>query len=169
MDQSDLTSLPRIDQAFLGLGLLVFIASFLPWYGYSFNLEFAGVKSSGSDSTNAWHGLAAFGLLLLIAASAIVIVQLFADATLPRMALSWNVVVLVLTLLGTLFVLVRSFDLPSASGPGVDEGLRWGGYLLIIACVAMSVVAFLRFRASGEALPWDRRGDSPVPPPPPAA
>ena len=51
--------------------MLVLIASFLPWYGYDYHVNVAGFKSSGSASINAWHGWALFGVLLVIAATAL--------------------------------------------------------------------------------------------------
>src|SRR5581483_6591055 len=118
MAQTDLRSMPRNDQAFLGLGVLVLIASFLPWYGYSFSVSVLGRGISSSGSTTAWHGLAAFGIILMLIATGIVAVQLMTDTTMPQMQVSWNVVVIALDALGALFIVIKSFDLPSASGPG---------------------------------------------------
>lgn len=160
----DVRTLPRNDQLFIGLGLLVLIASFLPWYGVSFSL--AGF--SGGDSTWAWHGLAATGLILMLLATGLVVVELFTDTTLPELKVSWNVVVVVLDALGAVFIVIRSFDLPSKAVPGFSAGLRWGGWILIIAAVAQVVVAVLRFRESGEPMPWAAAGATPPAEEPPA-
>jgi hypothetical protein len=166
MAQTDLRSLPRNDQAFLGLGALVLIASFLPWYGSSYSLNVLGKGLSGGYSTNAWHGLAAFGIILMLTATGLVLVQLFAQSELPDMSVSWNVIVLALDALGAVFIIIKSFDLPSASGNGVSIGLRWGGWILIIVAIAQVVVGALRFRASGEPMPWGHHTATPPDSPP---
>lgn len=169
MAQRDVRSLPRIDQWFLGLGVVIFIASFLPWYGASYSGSLLGNRISSSASVTAWHGWAAFGLLLMLIATVVVAVQLLTDTTLPQLRLSWNIVVVTLDALGALIYLIRSLDLPSASGPGFSVGLRWGGWILLIAAIAQVIVAGLRFRATGESLSsWMPRGAVPPPPPPPA-
>jgi hypothetical protein len=165
MAQPDLRSLPRNEQLFLGAGVLVFIASFLPWYGVSYNLSFAGVKSSGSASINAWHSYATLGLLLILAATVVAAVMVFAADSLPEMPVSWNVVVMGLSVVGALLVVIRSLNLPSASGPGSSVGLRWGGWVLLIACVAHAVLAVLRMRAAGESMPWVHHGGAAPHPP----
>lgn len=167
MESPDLRQLPRNEQWFLGAGVVVFVASFLPWYGVSYNLNFAGVKSSGSASINAWHSYATLGLLLILAATVIAGVMDFARDTLPDTALSWNVVVTGLSAVGALLVVVRSLNLPSASGPGASVGLRWGGWILLIACIVHAVLAVMRMRASGEPMPWAHHGGAA--PQPPAA
>ena len=159
--------LPRNEQLFLGVGVLVFIASFLPWYGVSYNLNFAGIKSSGSASINAWHSYATLGLLLIMASTIVAAAMAFAKSSLPEISVSWNVVVLGTSVVGALLVVIRSLDLPSASGPGASVGLRWGGWLLLIACIAHAVLAVMRMRAAGESMPWMHHGGAA--PHPPAA
>lgn len=156
----DVRALPRNDQLFLGLGALVFIASFLPWYGATASVG----PLSESTSTHAWHGLAAFGIVLMLVATVLVGVQLLSDATLPQLRVSWNVVVVALDAVGALIVVIKSFDLPSGSVLNVSYGLRWGGWILILAAVAQVVVAGLRFRDSGEPLPWAAGSSPPAPP-----
>jgi hypothetical protein len=168
MAQTDLRSLPRNDQLFLGLGVLVLITSFLPWYGSSYSTSFLGRHIDGSYSTNAWHGLAAFGIILMLIATALVLVQLMTDTTLPELRVSWNIVIIALDALGALFIIIKSFDLPHGSVAGISIGLRWGGWLLILAAVAQVVVGGLRFRESGEPMPWAGHGGSTPPDSPPA-
>ncbi|HEX7107441.1 MAG TPA: hypothetical protein VF218_15845, partial [Acidothermaceae bacterium] len=63
MSGFDLTKVSRNDKGLIGAGIVVFIASFLPYWGVS-----AGPYSA---STNAWTGYATFGLLLLFIAAGI--------------------------------------------------------------------------------------------------
>jgi len=161
MAQSDFRSLSRNDQAFIGLGVLVLIASFLPWYGTTVSGKLLGRGFNVSSTTHAWHGWAALGLILMLLATALVVEQLFPDSKLPALKVSWNVVVLGLDALGALLIIIRSFTLPSADGVGVSTGLRWGGWILMIAAVAQVAVALMRFRASGDSMPWSAAAPPP--------
>jgi hypothetical protein len=126
-----------------------------------------GRRLSASASVTAWHGWAALGLILMLLATLIVAIQLLSGAELPRLRVSWNVVVLALDVVGAAIFAIRSLRLPSSSVPGFSVGLRWGGWILLIAVVAQVVYAALRFRASGESLArWDAMGSPPPPPPP---
>jgi hypothetical protein len=166
MAQTDVRELPRIDQAFLGLGVLVLIASFLPWYGASYSTSVLGRGISASSSENAWHGWAALGLILMLLATAIVAVQLMTDTALPTLMVSWNVVVLAIDAIGALILIIRSFTMESADVSGLSIGLRWGAWILMIVALAQVVVGAMRFRASGEAMPWAAHGTDASPEPP---
>jgi LPXTG-motif cell wall-anchored protein len=130
--------------------VVAFIVSFFPYYGASVH---AGGFSQ-SVSVNAWHGTALVGLLFIFAATIVAAMQAFARESLPNTGMSWNFVVVGLSAIGTILVFLRSVTLPSGSGAGVDYGVRWGGILLIIVCVVHTAFAVLRFRDTGEALPW---------------
>ena len=132
----DFKALSRHDQIALGAGVLVFIASFLPWYGASF--------AGSSVSVTAWHGLAAFGLILLLLALVLTAAELFAKDSLPELPVSYPVVEAGLAGLGALFVIIKSFNLPSGGAFGVDYGLRWGGYILIILTIVQTGINVLR-------------------------
>jgi hypothetical protein len=160
MDQNDIKNLPRNDQAVLGLGILAFIASFFPFYGVTVNI--AGFKGSSSIST--WHSYAVLGILLILAATILAAVQVFAASSLPSMPVSVNFLVAGLSALGTLLIIIRGFTYDTASGPGGSVGLKWGAYVVMILCLAQVVFAFLRLRASGDAMPWQNRAAAPPPP-----
>lgn len=155
MTTPDIRTLPRNDQALLGLGLLAFIVSFFPYYGWN----------HGFGSVNAWHQWALVGMLLILASTIVAAIQVFSTQTLPRLAVSWNVLVAGLSVLGAICIVIRSLTLPSGTFFGASIGLRWGGWLLIIVAILHAIVAVLRLRASGEPMPWAARG---APPPPPA-
>lgn len=160
MDTSDVRQLPRDDLGVIGAGALALLFSFLPYYG----LKYGAGAFHGSASVNAWHGTALLGTLLVVAAAAVAALQAFSPATLPKTSVSANFGVLALSVVGAVLVVIRSFTLPSGSGFGISYGIRWGGYLLILVCIAQAVFALLRFRASGEAFPWQHAEA-----PPPAA
>jgi hypothetical protein len=132
----DFKAMPRHEQVALGSGLLVFIASFLPWYGVSLGPL--------SETFTAWHGLAAVGLILLLLAFVATAAEVFARDSLPALPVSYPVVEAGLASLGAIFVIIKSFDLPSGSALGVDVGLRWGGWILIILTIVQAGISVLR-------------------------
>jgi hypothetical protein len=171
----DLKSLPRNDLIVLGSGVLVFIVSlFFPWYGVKFKGVLSGF-SPGNTTTNAWHGLAAFGLILLLFGLFVVAAQIFAGSALPEIPIGYSMIAAGLSVLGALFVIIKSFDLPSGSSFDASVGLRWGGWLLIILVLVQAVFSVIRALASGEELPWHQlsaasgapAGGPPMAPPPP--
>jgi hypothetical protein len=152
----DIKSLPRNDLIVLGSGVLVFIVSlFFPWYGVKFKGATAALDGfGGSSTTNAWHGLAAFGLILLLLGLFVVAAQIFAAGALPELPVGYAMIAAGLSSLGALFVIIKSFDLPSGSAIGFSVGLRWGGWLLIILVLVQAVFSVIRALSSGEAVPW---------------
>lgn len=149
----------------IGTGVAALLFSFLPYYGVSY--KFGPGVLGGSSNTNAWHGTALLGLLLVLAAAALVAAKVFGNVALPELPVGWGFVVLAISALGTLLIVVRSLTLPTYSGV-VDVGLKFGAYLLILAALAQTVSAFLAMRASGEPLPWASRHGPPAPQPPAA-
>lgn len=147
----DLKQVSRNDKGVLGAGIVAFIASFLPYYGVSYN--FAGIHESAS--VNAWHGYAILGLLLVFAAALIVAARVFANANLPQLPVGVNLLAAGLAGLGTLLIIVRGFTYPHASGVGGSVGVKWGGYVLFIVCIAETVFLALSARDAGEKLAWD--------------
>jgi hypothetical protein len=155
MDQNDIKSLPRNDQVILGAGALAFITSFFPYYGLS-------VTGFGSYTVNSWHSYATLAVLLMLAATAVAAAQVFAGASLPKLEVSWTMIVVGLSGLATLLYVLRSFTLKTASAGGASLGLKWGAYVTMILLIVQLVFAVMKLRASGEAMPW--QGGSPAPP-----
>jgi hypothetical protein len=147
----DLKQINRIDQGILGAGALFFIASFLPFYGYSYHAT--GIHVSAS--VNAWHSWGVLGLLLVFIATIIVAARVFANASLPKLPVGVNLLVVGLAGLGTLLLILRAISYPSASGFGGSYGVKWGGIVLFIFGAAETAFAFLNFKASGEKVAWD--------------
>lgn len=161
---TDIKQLPRNDQAVLAAGVLVFIASFFPFYGASIH---AG-GFDNSSSVTSWHSYATLAILLVLAATAVAAVQVFAGSSLPESPVSWSLVVLGLSGLGTLLYIIRAFTLDSGSVGGFSYGLKWGAYVTMILMIVQVVFAALRVRESGEAMPWQHTGADGGTPPPPA-
>ena len=143
----DLKQISRNDQGIVGTGGIAFVASFLPYWGWS--------AGGFSASTSAWTGYAILGLLLLFAAAGITALRVFGKATMPTLPIGPNLLVAALASLGALLVILRGFTYPSVHTQGGSVGVMWGGYILMLCSVAMAVFAVMNFRASGEKLAWD--------------
>jgi hypothetical protein len=151
----DLKKVNRNDQVILGAGILVLIVSlFFPWYTASAS---AGIFKA-SRHYNAWQGFGILGILLLLAAAGIVAARVFAGAKLPTLPLGANVIVAGAAALGTVLILLEwlIFDPTNGyNGPGISQGLSWGGYLLLVIALAETYFAYMNMKASGEKIAWD--------------
>lgn len=150
---TDFKDVPVYDQGILGIGVVALIVSFFPYYGASVNA--AGLHASAS--VNAWHGWAFLGIVLIFLATALVAIENFSRDPLPRLAVSWTVIVAAMSVLGAICVFLRSVTLPHGSTFGVTYGVRFGGILLIVVCAAHAVVSVLKLLRSGEQMPWANR------------
>lgn len=138
--EPDAYSVPRHDVVALAAGLLVFVASFLPWYGVTFE----GPAETGLTGTfNAWHGLAGVGLILLLSSMVVTAAEpVFAGEDARKLPLS--IVASVMACAGALLVIVKSFSLPDPGVPDAEVGLRWGGWLLMALVAVQALVSVLR-------------------------
>jgi len=142
------------DLGVLGAGLLAFIFSFLPWYGVKIG--------SSSASANAWNmGFGAwFPVLLCMAIAGVVAAQVFAGVRLPALGPVQPALALVgAGGLAVLVILLRwvTYKRPDGGdtaffGGSIEAGAKAGTYLGLLAAIAITVLAFLRFR-SGETVP----------------
>ena len=159
----DFKAMPRHDQIALGSGVLVFIASFLPWYGVKVSGEFAAFVG-GDHTVTAWHGLAAFGLVLLLLSLAVTAAQMFSADKLPELPVSYPILAAGLASLGALFVIIKSFDLPSGSAAGIDVGLRWGGWILMVLVIVQAGISVLRAVHANDGKAGGAASTPPAPP-----
>lgn len=125
----------------IGLGVLVFIASLLPYYTVS--AEVFGAKYS--DSVTAWHGFFGwFGVLLALGAAGVLVAALFLNVAIPSMRMTvlglWGGAVLCTVL--ALFVFPGS----DIDGLGVDTGHGFGYWLALLCVLGGGALAFLRFQ-----------------------
>lgn len=162
----DFKSLGKYEQGALVAGGVSLIVSFFTAY---VKASFDGGKDLGisvSSGISAWHSYATLGILLVIAATAVVAVKAFAKDVLPD-GVPWNLVALAAAGLGTLLLILRAFTVGGGGG-GVSVGPGWSGYLLFLTTIALTVFTFLSFRESGEKLPeMPKKGDTPPAPPAP--
>ena len=138
----------------LGGGLVLFISSFLPWYGaFGFNI-------------NAWDSQfwAVFGILLGIAATVVLALKVFEVTDIAFGPFKAEQIAMMLAALSTLFVLLRFITETS--------NVKYG---LFVALVSAAALTFGSFTAMGEAgldmpdmddFKSFGGGDEPPPPPP---
>ncbi len=167
----DFKSLGKFEQGALVAGAVSIILSFIPKYVV---VSIDGGKDipglSFSSGISAWHGWAFVGMLLIVAATAIVAVKAFAAENLPD-GVPWNLVAAAAAGLGTILIIIRAFTVGDSGLGSVDVGPGWSGWLLFITTIAVTAFTFLGFKESGEKMPdINKKNDTPpAPPAPPAA
>lgn len=187
----DIRSLPPFDLAVLVTGVLTFIVSFFPYYGASVSGTVSGVNISTlgdtSKSVTAWHSYSTLALLLVLLGTIIFAVAIFAQSSTPELPIGLRWIGAGVCVLGALLYVIRLFTLPHhhvslGAGLSASEGVKWGGYLLLVIILANAVCAVMSAMRSDENAPWQpatATGGAPVdggpvdaPPvsyPPPAA
>jgi hypothetical protein len=145
----------KVDWAVVGGGGLALISLFLPWYGASAGGFSASV--SGWSTSYGWLG----GLLIVSAGLYLVLHR--SGVNLSAVPVTPAVVVVGAAVFGTLIVIIRWLTLPSGHAGVVgitvfSYGPRVGIYLTIVAGVVQAGAAAALFRASGDELPWAKKG-----------
>jgi hypothetical protein len=170
----DIKSLPPFDLAVLVTGVLAFIVSFFPYYGAHVSGSVNGVNVSSfgdaSASVSAWHSYSTVALLLILAGTVAAGIAIFASSQ-PDLPIGLRWVAAGLCALGALLYVIRLFTLPhhSASlgaGLSASEGVKWGGYLLLVIVLANAASAVMSALRSEEAVPWQHGVASPPAAPP---
>jgi hypothetical protein len=133
-------------------GLVVFIASFLPWY----YVEITFLGASSSSSFNGWRVNFGgwFPILLALAVAGVTAVRVFGDVRLPDVgpvAFSW--LLAGVSALATIIILLRWVTFPDSEGSGVDAGAGFGLFIALLATIAQAVFGVLAALASGAPLP----------------
>jgi len=150
----DLNSIKKTDLGALIAGGLAFILSLFPAY---LSVTYPG---SGGGFSNAWVDFATLGMLLIVAATALIAVKVFAGQVLPP-GVPWNLIAAAAAGLGTLLVILHALTASGSSagfGYEVSYGPGWSAWPLFIAAIALTVFAVLGFKESGEQLPWNQTG-----------
>lgn len=149
----DFKSIGKYEQGALVAGVLALILSFIESY--------VTVSASGfSAGTNAWDSYATLGILLIIAATAIIAVRAFAGENLPA-GVPWALIATAAAGLGTLLLILRAFTYSDGGLGSVDVGPGWSGWVLFIAGIALTVFAYLISKSSGEKLQSNKGGHTP--------
>jgi hypothetical protein len=172
----DLKSLPPFDLVVLGSGVLAFIVSFFPYYGAHVSGSITGIGNigGGSSSVSAWHSYSTLALLLILLGTIVAGAGIFAKNSLPNLPIGARWIAAGLCALGALLYLIRLFTLPHhhvslGQGLSASEGVKWGGYLLLIIVLVNAAAAVMGALASDEPVPWAQSGGAtPAPPAPPS-
>lgn len=146
------------DLVIMASGLVMFIVSFLPWYGVSFH-GVAGL-AGGSDSVSGWHFVGAwFPILLVIAVAGVAAARVFGGRALPPIAngvVGWGFITAAVSLLAAIIILLRWLTYPSAGVTGFSAGAKFGTYLGLIVAIVQTVFGYLAIVHAGEKLPWQK-------------
>jgi ApbE superfamily uncharacterized protein (UPF0280 family) len=122
----------------MGIGVLLFIASLLPFYSYSI--------AAFSGSVTAWHGFFGwFGVLLGMAAAGVLAAVLFGDLAIA----SVRTIVLGLFAGSAFFLFLALFVVPGGDYPaiGLTSGHSFGYWLALLLSLAATVLAYRRKEA----------------------
>ncbi len=137
-------SADRLDLGTIGAGLVVFIASLLPYYTVS-------VEGFGGGSANAWHGFFGwFGALAALVGAGLLAAKIL--GVLPALPVPVRTAVLGCFALATLCTLLALFVTPGGgcddAGLGlcdaIDQGHGFGYWLALLATIAGTALAALR-------------------------
>ncbi len=167
----DPKSVNPLDWAILGIGLLVFLFSFIDFYsGATITCGGRSADISGG-SASAWHDIfgggffAWFAMLFGVAGAVFVALALFMPAMKLALPVSNRVLGLGLFALGALFEIISIFVTPgydtggfAAGGCSADIGHGFGFWFSLILLLAGTVVALMRVQQTGEALPGPLAG-----------
>jgi hypothetical protein len=157
----DLSKLTRSDRIIVAAGLVLFVASFLPWFDVKVHgtgiAGFGGTAGSGNgwDVGFLWAGLPA---LLGLAAAAVILATKLGSASLPTLPVSWGQAFLGAGVLSAFLVVLKL--LIGEDGGGSFAGVRvsvdraWGLFLATLAALAFAGGGYLKFteeKAGGTA------------------
>ena len=139
-----LASVHKLDLGIIGLGVLTFIFSLLPYYSWSVESSFM----STSASVSAWHGFFGwFGALCALAAAVVLLVHVLGVAALP---VPVRTTVLALFAVAALCTVLALFVIPGGGGDvkgagfKADSGHAIGYWLALLATLAGTALAFMR-------------------------
>ncbi len=137
------------------------VATILSFFSAYISVSYDSKLTGGIDLSNgisAWHSYATLGILLVIAATAIIAIKAFAADSLPD-GIPWNLAAFGAAALGLLLLVLRPLTI-GGGGNGVSVGPGWSGYVLWLAVAALVYFAFTLFKASGDKMP-ERKTDTP--------
>ncbi len=142
----DLSKLSTSDKVISVSGIILFIASFLPW----FEVDIPGgdiivggsAEASGWDVGFIWAGLPG---LLGLAAAGIILATKLGSANMPELPVSWGQVLLGAGALSAVLVVLKL--LVGEDAPfGLEVDRAWGLFLATLAALAFAGGGFLKFQ-----------------------
>lgn len=152
----DVKSVSPLDLGIMGIGVLVFLLSFMSYYTYSAKVTAgSSFNFSTSASINAWDGgfFGWFGALASIAAAGILAAALIAKIDLP-----FNIrqVVLIAAGVAAVCIVLALLIVPghsSFSGPGFkfDKGHGWAYWVSLLLVLGQAALSFRRFQETSSS------------------
>ena len=137
----DLKKLSQGEQIMGGAGILLFVFSFLKWFGLEFKI--AGFGSAGSYSENAYGSFfSLIGILLALVIVVVLILQKFTTVKLPDLPISWAQTYFFGSIAVAALIVLQL--LIGGSKSGVDLDRKYGVYIGALAAIAMAVGGFLQ-------------------------
>jgi hypothetical protein len=138
-------SLSRNEQGVAAAAVMALFLSLLPWY---VTVTFDG---RGQDtSANAWSGWSTIGMVILLGAAALIVIEALSGGSLPDVV-PWRLISVVAAAFGTLLVVLRPFT-EGSSAPSANVGPGWSGFVLFIAAIAVTAFSVMSFRESEEEI-----------------
>lgn len=139
------------DLAIMGAGVLMFIDSFLPWYGTKF-LGFHDITVSGwSAGFGSW-----FSIILVIAVAGVTAARVFGGRAMPAVAngaVTWTFITAAVSALAAVIILLRWLTFNTFHGLA---GAKFGLFVGLVLAVVQAVFGYLSLNAAGEKLPWQK-------------
>ena len=147
----DLSKLSRTDQIIAGSGILLFIASFLPWFEVS-------ARGVGSESGNGWDvGFIWGGIpaLLGLLMAGIVLATKLGSAKMPELPITTGQVMLAAGVLAALLVVIKLLvgeDTPDTFGVfDIEVSRAWGLFVATIAALGLAAGGYLAYKEENAA------------------
>jgi hypothetical protein len=138
----DFSKLTTSDKVVAGSGLLLFIASFLPWFKFDFGGFLGSQTANGWDVGFFWAGIPA---LLGLAAAGLVLASKLSDFKLPELPIPWGQAFLIAGGVSAAIVVLK---LLTGESP-LDRA--WGLFLATIAALAFAGGGFMKFQENDDA------------------
>lgn len=136
----DLKKLTQGEQIMGGAGVLLFIVSFLKWFGLDFKI--AGVTAA-SYSENAYGSFfSLIGVLLALVIVVVLILQKFTTVKLPDLPISWNQAYFFASIAVAALIVLQLLIGGSKSGTDLDR--KYGVFVGALVAIAMAVGGFLQ-------------------------
>jgi len=144
----DLSKLTTSDKLIAGSGIVLFIASFLPW----FTADVEGFDVGDANGWDVGFGWAGLPALLGLAAAAIILVTKLGTADMPDLPISWGQAFLGAGALSALLVVLKLL-MGEDGNDFVKVDRAWGLFLAAIAALAFAGGGYLKFQEEKSGTP----------------
>jgi hypothetical protein len=148
-----------MDWGIVAAGVLAFLFSLFGFY--TATVSIAGFKQS--ESVSAWHAIFGGGffgwiaMVLALLGSVVLALSVLSPSAISSIPVPPRLLTLYLFSAGFIAELLAIFIHPTfASGPGFKFGHGFAFWISLIIIGAGAALSFLRLKATGGSLPWDK-------------